>query len=125
MVESPLGDITDIHRRSLTHSLKTLKDLDTVGGILLFRLFHFLIINHLLSYIIFVIKCVRNSGLHQFSARKSYLTNVLKIPLFCKSGSLPESDIEGYASDTVTPRFRVKEHPLDSLSEKVSTLEPH
>ena len=49
VVESPLPDISDVHRRSFPHSLKAFENLDTAGGILLFRLFHLFVFNHIWS----------------------------------------------------------------------------
>ena len=39
MMQSPLGDVADIHRRTLSHRFQAFEDLDAVCGILLFRTF--------------------------------------------------------------------------------------
>src|SRR5574344_465462 len=52
MMESPLPDVADVHRRSFPHRLKSFQHLDTTCGILLFRFLHLFVLNHILSPII-------------------------------------------------------------------------
>ena len=47
MMQSPLGDISYIHGRTLADCLQSLKHLYAVGGVLLFRLLHIVFIYHL------------------------------------------------------------------------------
>ena len=48
MMESPLADVTDVHRRSFPHRLKPFQHLDATCGILFFRLLHLFVLNHIL-----------------------------------------------------------------------------
>ncbi len=47
MMESPLTDVTDVHGRPLSHSLKSFKYLNTACGILFFRFLHLFVLNHI------------------------------------------------------------------------------
>ena len=46
VVKTPLADVADIHGRPLTDRFQAFQDLDAVGGILGFRLFHFFVLYH-------------------------------------------------------------------------------
>ena len=46
MMETAFGYVAYIHGRALAHRLKAFKDLDTICGILFFRLLHLFLINH-------------------------------------------------------------------------------
>ena len=46
MVKTPLSNITDVHRRSFPHSLKTFQHLNTTSGILFLRLLHLVVLYH-------------------------------------------------------------------------------
>src|SRR5574344_1249322 len=49
MMKTSLPYISNVHRRSFPHGLKAFQYLNTIRGILLFRLFHLFVIYHILS----------------------------------------------------------------------------
>ena len=58
MMETPFTDITDVHRRSLPHGLKTFQNLNTVRGVLLRRSVVYYFFAHFYIFTIFPIKAV-------------------------------------------------------------------
>ena len=85
VVKTPFTDVADIHGRAFAHGLQAFENLDTTGRILLFRLLHFLIFNHIPFCIIITCKDSNLFRHHQIYNLKQ-MPAVKLMPLSAKPG---------------------------------------